>query len=566
LPTLEKTDAPHAQATAPARTGVAALDEIFQDVDRSDAPGLVVGVAHQGRVVYRRGFGLASIEHATANTPATRMRIGSVTKHFTCLAVLLLAEDGLLDADAPVTRYLPELPALLGAPTLRQLMNHTGGLRCYVDIETSAGGMAVQPAYKAFEAQVQQTGANFAPGDKQLYCNGSYHLLSIVVDRVAGIPFEQFLQDRIFGPLGMLDTVCAPSDMQILPGMATLHVARPAPGGGITWRRGIFMTEGVRGEGGIISTIDDMLRWLAHLRSTDKTIGSASTWSQMTATATLNGGQPTVYALGLFCHPYRGVGTVYHHGSVYGGQCQMLTVPAHGLDIIIITNGGPLNHVEASKRIIDALLGDQLDGSGAPGLASSAEFAHLSGTQYLGDTGLVFGFADVGGQLGMSMNFSPPAPLLRDEGRQFRIAFEDLAMGPFVLQVADLAADAEGHAPAVLPFSECGRPMRLVRLPATPPATSSAGQALLGRYRSVDLDAEATIAFEGDVLTLRMRGGYGARHIVLEAASDQVFRMTIQDEQMPGTAALVAERQDGEVIGFRFGTGRARGLHFEKLP
>jgi hypothetical protein len=118
----------------------------------------------------------------------------------------------------------------------------------------------------------------------------------------------------------------------------------------------------------------------------------------------------------------------------------------------------------------------------------------------------------------------------------------------------------------VLPFSESGQTMRLKRLPAKPPTTAGAGQALLGRYRSADLDAEASIAFEGDVLTLRMRGGYGTRHIVLEAASAKVFRMRIQDEQLPGTSALVVERRDAAVTGFRFSTGRARGLHFEKLP
>ena len=156
--------------------------------------------------------------------------------------------------------------------------------------------------------------------------------------------------------------------------------------------------------------------------------------------------------------------------------------------------------------------------------------------------------------------------MLRDEGRQLRIAFEDLAMGPFVLQVADMAATGDGQAPAVLPFSESGRTMRLKRLPARPPATARAGQALLGRYRSADLDANATIAFEGEALTLRMHGGYGSRHIVLDAASAQVFRMTIRDEQLPGTSALVVERRGGVVTGFRFSTGRARGLYFETFP
>ncbi len=561
-----KTSTPaNAPANAPAKTGVAALDELFASVNRSDAPGLAVGVAFHGQTVYRRGFGLASIEHGVANTPATRMRIGSVTKHFTCLAVLLLAEDGQLDADAPVTRYLPELPDLLGAPTLRQLMNHTSGYRCYVDIETTGGGMATQPKGKAFAAQVQQTGANFAPGDAQLYCNGSFHLLSVVVDRVSGMPFEQFLHERIFTPLGMKDTACVPSDLDILPGMATLHVARPRPDGGIAWRRGIFMTEEVRGEGGMVSTVDDMLLWLAHLRTPNKVVGSADTWRQMTTTATLNNGQGTVYALGLFCHPYRGVETVYHHGAVYGGMCQMLTVPEHALDIIIITNGAMLNHIETGKRIIDAMLGAQLKGDPAPRLASSAPFKHLVGSHYINDAGMVLGFDEAGGLLAGSMLFSPAAPMFRDEGPQLRVAFEDLAMGPFTFQVSELAARPDGQAPASFTFSESGMLSRYKRLPAKPPATATVGQALLGRYRSQDLDATATIGFEGEVLTLRMQGGYGTRHIVLDAVSRQVFRMTVRDEMLPSTSALVVDRERGEVAGFRFSTARARGLRFERL-
>jgi CubicO group peptidase (beta-lactamase class C family) len=545
--------------------GVAALDDLFASVNRSDAPGLAVGVAYQGKTVYRRGFGLASIEHALANTPATRMRIGSVTKHFTCLAILLLAEEGKLDADAPVNRYLPELPELLGFPTLRQLMNHTSGYRCYVDIETTGGGMATQPKGKAFAAQMQQTGANFAPGEAQLYCNGSFHLLSVVVDRVSGMPFEQFLLERVFAPLGMKDTACVASDLDILPGMATLHVARPGPAGGIAWRRGIFMTEEVRGEGGIVSTVDDMLLWLAHLRSPNKVVGSAETWRQMTSTATLNNGQGTVYALGLFCHPYRGVQTVYHHGAVYGGMCQMLTVPEHGLDLIIITNGGMLNHIETSKRMIDAMLPEHLKGDAAPKLASSSPFKHLVGAQYVNDAGMVLGFDEAGDLLAGSMLFSQAAPMFRDEGHQLRVAFEDVAMGPFIYPVAELAAGPDGQAPASFTFTESGMVSRFKRLPARAPSTAKVGIALLGRYRSQDLDAAATIAFEGDALTMRMQGGYGIRHIVLDAASAAVFRMTVRDELLPSTSALVVERKGGAVVGFRFGSARARGLHFERV-
>ncbi|MCA3800299.1 serine hydrolase domain-containing protein, partial [Burkholderia sp.] len=95
---------------------VTQLDALFARFNKCDEPGLVVAVAHQGEVLYRRGFGMASLEHGVANTPATRLRIGSTSKHFTCLAALLLAEDGKLDIDAGIRTYLPELPLLAGDP------------------------------------------------------------------------------------------------------------------------------------------------------------------------------------------------------------------------------------------------------------------------------------------------------------------------------------------------------------------------------------------------------------------------------------------------------------------
>lgn len=152
----------------PATTGTAALDDIFKPYNVSDAPGLVVGIAQHGRVLYRKGFGLASIEHAVANTPATRMRIASTTKHFTCLAALLLAEEGKLDLDAPATRYLPELPTPRGVPTLRQFMTHTSGVRCYVDLLLMATGLQVHGPGTMLALQARQTDANFAPGEGQL--------------------------------------------------------------------------------------------------------------------------------------------------------------------------------------------------------------------------------------------------------------------------------------------------------------------------------------------------------------------------------------------------------------
>ncbi|TDP73025.1 serine hydrolase domain-containing protein [Roseateles toxinivorans] len=544
-------------------TSTAALDELFQPLNRSDAPGLVVGVARHGKLLYRRGFGLASIEHGRANTPTTRMRIGSTSKHFTCLAALLLAEDGKLNIDGGVRTYLPELPLLKGEPTLRQFMNHTSGYRCYLDVNSMASSMAVPPRGAALATLVGQTEVNFAPGEKMMYNNGGYHLLSLVIQKVSGQPFEQFLKERIFTPLGMVDTVSMPSDMAILPGVATLHVPQPPELGG-GWRRGLFPSEEVRGEGAMVSTVDDMLVWLAHLRSPRKIVGSVASWEQMVTLTRLDNGVVSPYALGLMRHPYRGVEVIHHAGGVVGGTCQMLTVPSHGLDIIMMINGAPADPRELANKIVDRVLGDSVLGAVVKKPAAARFKAMLGSRYHAPGSGLVFGFAEAAeGRLGLSFLNSPPVPL-REEGDTLRLGFEDVALGPLELKTAQLAT--EGEAPAALDFSEAGHGERFERLPATPPALAEVAAPLLGRYKARDLDADATLCFVGEQLQLQIRGPYGPNPIALEAFSAEVFGWKDLDpaQQNGGMGALSVERREGRVMGFRLNTSRTRHMWFER--
>jgi CubicO group peptidase (beta-lactamase class C family) len=533
---------------------LASLDEIFAAVNRGDAPGLVVGVARHGRPVYRRGFGLASVELGVANAAWTRMRIGSTSKHFTCLAALLLAEDGKLDIDAGVRRYLPELPLLKGEPTLRQLMTHSGGHRCYLDVGFLSDAMAIKPAGIALKTQVRQGEVNFAPGEKTLYNNGGYHLLSLIVERVGGMPFEQFLEESIFAPLGMVDTRSVPSDFEIHRNMATLHVAQPDG----RWRLGIFPTEEVRGEGAMISTIDDMLRWLAHLRG-PHTVGSEATWAQMTTPVRLNNGSRVPYALGLMVHDYRGVRVVHHAGGVIGGTCQMLTVPAHALDIIIMTNGAPVSAVELANRVIDAMLGDAVLAA-REARAPVDRFSSVLGRRYHApDSGFLAGFGDADGKLGLCLMNNPPVPM-RDEGATLRLGFEDIAMGPFTLRTADIADLAE--APATLEMTESGHVLRLELLPGSAPADAIAP--LAGRYRAADLAADAQVLREDGHWKLRIFGQYAVNEFALAPLSADVAALSHAVHPQL-RAALSMTRRDGAVSGFRVDSARTRGMRFERL-
>lgn len=538
-----------------------AIDAIFQGCHRDDAPGLVVGVSHQGRVLYRRGFGLASVEQGRVLTPRTRMRLASVTKHFTCLAALLLAEEGRLQLDAPVSAVLPELAHLAKPPTLRQLMTHTGGLRCAQELLYLGSGLAFQPVGATLALQFAQQDVNFAPGERQLYNNGGYTLLSLAIERAAGLAFEDVLRTRLFEPLGMTDTLSVASDLQIVPGIASFHL--PMADGG--WRRGLTPLTDNKGEGAIVTTVDDMLRWLAHLRAPKKQVGSAASWEQLVTTATLSDGTATPYALGLNRHAYRGVEVLHHGGSLIGVGSQMVSVPSHGLDIIIMTNGALVNPVQMAWAVVDAVLAEHLDGDALPPLARSERFEHLFGTRWHAPSGMVHGFGDVGGLLGLSFLESPHAPVLRERGDSLGFTMAEAGFGPFSIRVADLAATAAGEAPSELPIRDGARTEAFTRLPQKPPATAEVGRALVGRYRVADLAAEAELAFDGDRLLLHITGARGVRSFEVQALSEAVFSVRAIDPGAPAFHVFTVERRARRLRGLRLSTMRARGLWFERM-
>lgn len=535
-----------------------ALDALFEAVNRSDAPGLVVGVALKGELLYRRGFGLASIEHGVANTPATRMRIGSTSKHIASLAALLLAEDGKLDLDAGVRRYLPELPQGPQEPTLRQFMQHTSGLRDYLDVGFLAGGMAIPPKGEALATQLRQREANFAPGAKQVYNNGGYHLLSIAIERAAGMPFETFLEQRIFTPLGMRDTRSVPSDFEIHRGMATMHVAQPDG----SWRRGIFPSEEVRGEGAVVSTVDDMLRWLAHLRGPHR-VGSEDSWTQLMQPARLNDGTVGCYALGLMRESYRGVEIVHHGGTVIGGTCQMLAAPGHALDIIVIANGAKVNVGELALKVLEAVLGEEALSAPAAPMADSAAYRPLLDAVYASASGdTVLGFGDAGGKLGLVIHNSPPIPARQEEGA-LSLEFSRIVTGAYRVETVPLAQDAA--APPTLRFTDSGSTQTLERLAPLADGGAAAGRALLGRYRAPELDAEAEIVLDGEALQLRIRGAAATQVLALVAYSDTVFGWKFGGQLAGLGGTLQVERHDGRVSALRLNTLRTRRMRLERI-
>src|SRR5918999_1208502 len=185
------------------------VDEFLSQWDKNDMPGCAVGVVKDGRLVYKRGFGMANLDYDVPNTPSTRFNLASVSKPFTAMSIALLAQQGKLSLDDDIRKYVPEMPKYDETITIRHLIHHTSGIREYEAL-VLFGGLDTDKAHSPkaiLNMLARQKNISFKPGSKYQYSNSNYHLLGIIVGRVSGKSLRAFTEENIFQPLGMKNTM-----------------------------------------------------------------------------------------------------------------------------------------------------------------------------------------------------------------------------------------------------------------------------------------------------------------------------------------------------------------------
>ncbi|HET7456992.1 MAG TPA: serine hydrolase domain-containing protein, partial [Gemmatimonadaceae bacterium] len=212
--------APLALALVPSMLSAQSLDRrvdsLMAAYARPGQPGASLLVVRDGRVLRKKGYGLAEVETRRPVTPETDFRLASLSKQFTATAVMLLVADGHLRYDDSVSALLPGLPAYAHGVTVRQLLNHTGGLPDYEDFVPDSQTAQVHDAdIPALIARA--SGPRFATGTRYEYSNTGYVLLALVVERVSGERFAEFLRRRIFAPLGMKGTLAFEDGRSVVP-------------------------------------------------------------------------------------------------------------------------------------------------------------------------------------------------------------------------------------------------------------------------------------------------------------------------------------------------------------
>src|SRR5580658_10768019 len=189
------------------------IDSVFASLKSATAPGAAALVVHHGRVVFRRGYGVTDLRTLHKINEHTDFRLASFTKQFTAACIMLLARDGKLSYDDHLTHFFPEFPAYGNSITVRNLLNHTSGLEDYEDLLTQQyPGTPPEKIPQILDAGVlklleQQTTVKFPAGTKWEYSNSGYAVLAMIVEKVSGKPFGEFLQERIFTPLKMTNTL-----------------------------------------------------------------------------------------------------------------------------------------------------------------------------------------------------------------------------------------------------------------------------------------------------------------------------------------------------------------------
>ena len=508
-----------------------------------DGPGVTLGVVHERDLVAHESAGMASIEHSVPIGPQTTFRIASVSKQFTCAAILLLATEGRLSLDNDIREYFGALPDLGHRITLAHLMHNTSGIRDMLEIMRLGGVDLAQPCkpQDLLDGVCRQRGLNFAPGSRYLYSNSNFMLLGRVIEQVSGQSLRDFLDHRVFAPLGMTATRHVERPTEVVPHLATGYF--PAPNSG--WMRAQHGFP-LGGEGGLVSCVTDLALW--HANFVSPRIGGTALANALTQMTPFSNGLPNTYARGLRLLTHRGVPIVGHDGLWPGYKTSFMRIPDHDAAVICISNDATSDPHDLALRMVDALIEER------PGVHAMPPMPTVQGLpgRYLDrDTGATVDVSmDKGGRIavcthGVAFGLVPTADgaLVTNHGS-----------GDFTLRQMSADAIEVEHDAGVRGILH--RLSGEAKLPADLP----------GRYRNPDIAATWTISAQDDGMVLAVAGPLRvAGPWEIEPIEGDCIRIIAPTPLFRAWLDVrVLRDANGTITGMHADGGRVRGIVFTR--
>jgi CubicO group peptidase (beta-lactamase class C family) len=334
------------------------LDAHFCAVYPAGEPGAAVLVKRGGEVILRKGYGMANLELGVPIAPEMVFRLGSITKQFTGAAILLLVRDGKLALDSTVEDLMPDYYGPAARVTIHQLLTHTGGVPSYTDVPEYIAGMREDVTPAQMVERFREKPLDFEPGTGWHYSNSGYFLLGVIVEKLSGGSYEDFVETRIFEPLGMRGTRYGHAS-EVVPNRAEGY---QGASGAYENAAYLSMTQPYSA-GSLLSTVDDLARWDEALR-TDELL-PAELRELLWTPESLADGRATGYGYGFAVHDYQGHRIVQHGGGINGFLTSIVRIPDQEVFVSVLSNnpGAPRDPgslaLEAATRVLGKPLAER---------------------------------------------------------------------------------------------------------------------------------------------------------------------------------------------------------------
>ncbi len=533
------------------RTAAKSIEALLAPFDRKDAPGCAVGVFEHGALAFACGSGMASLEYDAPITTRTVFRIASTSKQFTAAVILDLADRGLVDLDGDIRSWVPEIPGYVSPITVRHLIHHTSGLRDYLSLTYLPG---MDPRAWVTEEEIidllaRQRGLNFDPGERFLYCNSGYFLLSVIARRASGLTLRELAEERLFGPLDMVETHFHDDHTEVVRHRAQGY-ARDRDGG-----YSIDMsTSDIVGDGGAFTTVEDLFLWYRGLREDRLGAAAPGFVPRLIEPGRLNDGRPILYAFGLFVSRYRGLWLVSHSGSFAGFRAEMLWFPERDVAVVCLANLAGLSAPQLARQVADAWLEGVLPEPAVPLPEVERPFVELpdsvlesrEGVFQNQVTGNIWELTAEDGRL--------VAGELGGETHELQAAGPDRFVALSAPTVLEFRFLDEGESLGLTVRAEIERPYRLEEIEPAEPSREDLADCV-GCYRCDELDLIYGIVLGQGGLLLEVSGEPGE---LLRPVVEELFRL----EDM-----TFRFRRDGSdrVTALVLSGCRVRGIVFERM-
>jgi CubicO group peptidase (beta-lactamase class C family) len=330
-----------------------AVDKLLSQWDKRDTPGCALAVVKDGKIIYKKGYGMANLELSIPMTPQSVFYIGSVSKQFVSMSIALLAKEGKLSLDDNIRKYVPELPDYGTPITVRHLIHHTSGLRDYLTLLGIAGiDYGTYHEEEVVELIARQKELNFNPGEEYLYSNSGYFMLAVIVERASGKSLREYAEKNIFKPLGMKNSHFHDDYRMLIKNRASGYF--PVEKGKF---RNFISTFDCVGSGGLFTSVEDLYLWDQNFYH--HKVGGKELIDLLHTKGKLNSGEELSYAFALGLGKYRGLKTVGHGGALGGYRSVLVRFPEQNFSIICLSNLSSFNPSRIGQRVADIYLADQ---------------------------------------------------------------------------------------------------------------------------------------------------------------------------------------------------------------